>query len=70
MNLFQKKIEPRCAYCAHGRALGDDQVACPKRGIMSPGSHCRSFQYDPLRRVPPRPTKLASSGLTDEDFKL
>ena len=56
MNLFQKKIEPRCAYCAHGRTLNEDQVACPKRGIMSPSSHCRSFQYDPLRRVPPRPT--------------
>ena len=70
MNLFQKKIEPRCAYCAHGRTLNEDQVACPKRGIMSPSSHCRSFQYDPLRRVPPRPAKLATSVLTDEDFKL
>ena len=70
MHLFQKKIEPRCTYCAHGRALGDVQVVCPKKGVMSAGSHCRSFRYDPLKRVPPRPAKLAGVGLSDEDFRL
>ena len=24
--LFQQKIEPRCAYCAHGRPLTEEQV--------------------------------------------
>lgn len=70
MNLFQKKIEPRCTYCAHGHALGEEQVVCPKKGVMSAGSHCRSFRYDPLKRTPPRPAKLASAGLKDEDFTL
>lgn len=70
MNLFQKKIEPRCTYCAHGRALGEDQIVCPKKGVMAAGSHCRSFRYDPLKRVPPRPTKLAGMALKDEDFQL
>jgi hypothetical protein len=70
MNLFQKSIEPRCAYCARGQALSEDQIACPKKGVMSPGSSCRGFKYDPLKRVPPRPTKLAGIGLTDEDFSL
>ena len=37
---------------------------------MSAGSHCRSFQYDPLKRVPPRPAKLAGDQLRDEDFQL
>ena len=70
MHLFQKKIEPRCTYCAHGRALGDHQVVCPKKGVMDPGSHCRSFRYDPLKRVPPRPIKPAGSDLPDEEFQL
>ena len=46
------------------------QVVCPKKGVMSAGSHCPSFRYDPLKRVPPRPAKLSGSGLKDEDFRL
>ncbi len=68
--LFQDKIEPRCAYCAHGRALGEDQIACPKKGVMSAASHCRAFRYDPLRRTPPRPVKAEFAGLKNEDFSL
>ena len=70
MRLFQKKIEPRCAYCIHGRELNEEQVVCPKKGVMSAGSHCRGFKYDPLKRVPPRPSRLDGSGYKDEDFKL
>ena len=70
MGLFQKGIEPHCAYCAHGRELDDDQILCPKKGVMAAGSHCLRFKYDPLRRPPPRPTKIAGTGLSDEDFKL
>lgn len=70
MKLFQTSIEPRCAYCARGRELDQDQVVCPKRGVMSAGSHCGAFRYDPLKRVPPRPAKLSASHLSDEDFKL
>ena len=70
MNLFQRKIEPRCAYCAHGKPLGEDQIVCPKKGVMSAGSHCRSFRYDPLLRTPPSPAKMAGLNLDDEDFSL
>ena len=70
MNLFQTTIEPRCAYCARGQALDENQIACPKKGVMSPGSSCRAFKYDPLKRVPPRPAKLLGLDLTDEDFSL
>ena len=70
MNLFQRKIEPRCAYCAHGKPLGADQIVCPKKGVMSAGSHCRSFRYGPLLRPPPRPAKMAGLNLDDEDFSL
>ena len=53
MKLFQTSIDPRCAYCAHGRELDRDQVVCPRKGVMSAGSHCSSFRYDPLKRIPP-----------------
>lgn len=70
MNLFQKKIDPRCAYCARGHSLSEEQVLCPKKGVMEAGSHCRSFKYDPLKRTPPRPAALAGASLKDEDFQL
>lgn len=70
MHLFQRSIEPRCAYCARGRELDPGQVVCSKKGVMSAGSHCRAFQYDPLKRIPPRPAKLASLRLDHEDLKL
>ena len=68
--LFQKKIEPRCAYCAKSRYFNDQQVVCPKKGVMDVTSHCRAFEYDPLRRTPPRPAKVEFSNLKDEDFVL
>ena len=51
-------------------ALTEDQIACPKKGVMSAASHCRAFQYDPLRRTPPRPVTAQLTGLKDEDFSL
>ena len=68
--LFQKDIEPRCAYCQRGAQLEDDKILCVKKGVVSPGGSCRRFKYDPLKRVPPRPAKLAGVGLKDEDFQL
>ena len=70
MALFQKQIEPRCAYCARSRTLSEEQVVCGKKGVMSAGSHCRAFKYDPLKRVPPRPAKVDFGSLKDEDFSL
>ena len=53
MGLFQKKIEPRCAYCAHGRQLSQDEVACPKKGSGSrPGR--------PNRRAPGSRMRISS----------
>ncbi len=62
--LFEEKIDPRCAYCARGIPLEDGQVACPKRGIVSPGGSCGGFRYDPLKRVPPPPAAPKSGGFT------
>lgn len=68
--LFAKKIEPRCAYCARGTDLADGNVICRKKGVVTAGSSCRAFQYDPLKRVPPKPVTPDFSKLKDEDFKL
>lgn len=70
MKLFRKKIEPRCAYCEKGAALGDTQVACVKKGVMNSEDHCSHFSYDPLKRVPPRPVTLEKEKLHSEDFAL
>lgn len=68
--LFEKKIEPRCTYCERGTVLADGQVICLKRGVVSAGSSCRAFRYDPLKRVPPKPMAPDFSKLKAEDFKL
>ena len=68
--LFRKDMDPRCAYCQRGSELDEDRVLCPKKGVVSPGDHCRSFRYDPLRRKPPRPVKLHTGDLKQEDFDL
>ena len=68
--LFSRSIEPRCAYCEHGKDLGNGSMACPRKGVVSAASHCRAFRYDPLKRRPPRPAAADFSRLKDEDFSL
>ena len=68
--LFTKKIDPRCGYCQWGTSLDEGQVACPKKGVVSAGGHCRAFRYDPLKRVPCKPAAPDFAKLRDEDFVL
>ncbi len=68
--LFEKKMEPRCSYCARGTDLADGNVACRKKGVVSAGYACRAFRYDPLKRTPPKPVTPDFSKLKDEDFTL
>ena len=70
MDLFRKNMEKRCAYCAFGSAINEREVACERKGIMDAAGHCRKFQYDPLKRVPPRPAAQKTEQYTAEDFKL
>ena len=70
MKLFRKNIEPRCAYCEHGGLINEREVACVKQGVVPMEHHCRSFRYDPLKRVPPRPAALDTSKLREQDFTL
>ncbi len=68
--LFEKNMEPRCAYCHHGTTLEDGQVMCVKKGIMAAAGSCRRFRYDPLKRTPPKPAAISFAHLKDEDFTL
>ena len=58
--LFQKNIEPRCTYCQRGTPLDEEKILCTKQGVVAPGGSCRSFKYDPLKRVPPPPVALVN----------
>lgn len=68
--LFRKNIEPRCAYCAKGSSINEREVICSRKGIVAKEYHCRRFRYDPLRREPPRPVKLETAKLAEEDFAI
>ena len=68
--LFQKDIEPRCAYCQRGVRLEEEKILGAKKGVVSPGGSCRAFRYDPLKRVPPPPVLPDFSRVKDEDFRL
>ncbi len=68
--LFDKNVEPRCAYCQRATPLGSDQMICVKKGIVACGGSCRRFRYDPLKRTPPKPAAVSFDRFKDEDFTL
>ena len=68
--LFQKKIEPRCAYCQRGTQLDEEKILCAKKGVVDRGGSCRAFRYDPLKRVPSRPKPQSFEKFRDQDFQL
>ena len=62
-------ITPACKICSHGILSPDgESVLCVKTGIRLLDSSCRSFRYDPLKRIPKRAP--SRSGFTKEDFEL
>ncbi|MCL2747923.1 MAG: hypothetical protein FWE59_04630 [Oscillospiraceae bacterium] len=70
MPLFNKNIDPRCAYCEHGVPLPrHNEVGCAQHGVVDPSYHCRHFRYDPIKRVPPKPVKLRRD-YDDADFQI
>ena len=68
--LFRKDIEPRCGYCAKGSPINEEEVICKRKGVVSADGSCGAFRYDPLKRVPPRPLKLDTQRLSQEDFQI
>ena len=68
--LFRKKIERRCSYCSFAGKINGEKMICQKRGIVESGGSCRSFRYDPLKRVPERSAPLPHRDYSKEDFEL
>ena len=67
--LNKKETAPACRICSHGILSADgESVLCVKTGIRQLDSSCRSFKYDPLKRVPMR--KRGMGEFTMEDFEL
>ena len=68
--LFRKKIERSCTYCTFATKIDDELMLCLKKGVVSPDSACRKFQYDPTKRIPPKQKPLDFSKYEDEDYSL
>lgn len=49
--LFEKNIDPRCAYCQWATPLDEGELMCVKKGIVTCSGSCRRFRYDPLKRL-------------------
>lgn len=65
--LYNESIEPHCAYCAHCKPENEYQGVCDFRGIVAMAGSCRRFEYDALRRKPPKPARIRGR-FTDADF--
>ena len=68
--LFRKKITRSCSYCQHGASVGEEQILCVKRGIVSTNDSCRKFRYNPFKRIPPRVKALNFQKFDETDFSL
>ena len=68
--LFRKKMPRACRYCAWAAALEDEQMLCVKKGVVFADGTCRKFQYDPCKRIPPRPKALDFSQYEQENYSL
>ena len=68
--LFRKKIEKSCSYCVYGTKLDSETVLCVKRGVVAAEGKCRKFEYDPCKRIPPKPKAMDFQKYDEEDFSL
>ena len=68
--LFNKKIDPCCAYCEHSTKINDSEIICIKKGVMPAYGSCRRFLYAPLKRVPEAPAVIPTDKFTAEDFEI
>lgn len=68
--LFRKKITRSCSYCLRGTPMGDEQILCSKRGVVSAYFSCRKFRYHPCKRIPPKMKALDFDKYGETDFSL
>ena len=54
--LFGTDVKPACKYCEFAfQKFDGDKILCDKKGVVLATYKCRSFVYDPIKRVPPPP---------------
>ena len=68
--LFKNDVEPSCIYCRYGTALGRNEYACEKHGIMDGSGYCGAFRYEPTKRIPPVMPRLDFMRFSEDDFTL
>jgi hypothetical protein len=68
--LFRKKMPRSCSYCVHSTALDEERMLCIKKGVVELTNKCRSFSYDPCKRVPSKAKALDFEKYDKEDYTL
>jgi len=68
--LFNRNIEPSCAYCRFSTGLGFDEYACSKRGIVAGDGSCNSFKYEPTKREPEPQPRAKAPDLDAQELSL
>lgn len=70
-SFFGNNITPACLYCENGKALTvvSDKILCSLKGMVSANYSCRSYIYDPTKRVPNVAPRL-DTAYKKEDFKI
>ena len=68
--LFNKEIEPCCAYCLHASPVNENEAVCKKHGIVHLTYRCKRYTYDPTRRIPPEPEEIPAGYFSEKDFSL
>ncbi len=67
--LYGNRQDPRCETCAFGKPSADgSSVLCRRGGVLPKFHSCKHYQYDPLKRVPPR--QKAMNEFEPADFTL
>jgi len=68
--LFRRNVDPCCGYCRYGMSLGNEEIACSKRGIMTTEGKCTSFRYEPTKRKPEHTNVPNIKEIPMEDMSL
>ena len=68
--LFRDKEYRLCMNCARAVSASEDEMLCMKKGIVSKGSCCAAFRYDPLKREPSTAKAPDFDAFRDVDFSL
>ena len=61
---MEAEYEKICLYCEHAAETYDPELmSCDLKGVVKSGFVCRKFLYDPLKRIPRIPKKIAEEDM-------